>query len=167
MRRRRLHEPAQPPLAAQPEPNADGTPPATVPGMNVSAEHTQAVRAAIAESNRHFADAAARNDAGAMASVYASNADVIPPNAEPLRGTVAIQDFWHGSLEMGITELDFETVRLDQAEDVAYEIGRYTLHFGYEDGAPVTDESTYFVVHKRQHDGSWRRTAEYIAKEQK
>jgi uncharacterized protein (TIGR02246 family) len=142
-------------------------PSATVPGMNASGEHTQAVEAAIAESNRRFADAAARSDAGAMASVYSGNADFVPPNAEPLRGTAAIQDFWHGGLEMGITGLDFETVRLDQEEDVACEIGRYTLHFGHEDGAPVTDQATYFVVHKRQHDGSWRRTAEYIAKEQK
>ena len=157
-----LPEPAEPPLAAQPGHNADGTPPATVPGINASAEHIEAVRAAIAESNRRFADAAARNDAGAMASVYASNADFVPPNAEPLRGTMAIQDFWQSGLEMGITGLDFETVRLEEAEDVAYEIGRYTLHFGYEDGAPVTDKSTYFLVHKRQQDGSWRRTAEFF-----
>jgi uncharacterized protein (TIGR02246 family) len=159
-----LHAQAEPPPAGQPGHNADGTPPATVPGMNASAEHTQAVRAAIAESNRRFADAAARNDAGAMASVYASNADVVPPNAEPLRGTAAIQDFWHGGIEMGIKGLDFETVRLDEAQDVAYEIGRYTLHFGYEDGAPVTDEATYFLVHKRQQDGSWRRTAEFFTR---
>jgi ketosteroid isomerase-like protein len=49
---------------------------------------------------------------------------------------------------------------LVQAEGLAYEIGRYTLHFRPEAGAPVTDVATYLVVHRRQHDGSWRRAAE-------
>jgi uncharacterized protein (TIGR02246 family) len=134
--------------------------PSAVSGINTSAEHAQTVDSAIAETNRRFVEAAARNDATTMASVYADDADFVAPNAEPLRGTAAIEDFWHGGLEMGITGLDAETVRLEEAEDVACEIGRYTLHFGREDGAPVTDEATYLVVHKRQRDGSWRRTAE-------
>jgi uncharacterized protein (TIGR02246 family) len=131
-----------------------------VHGMNPSAEHTRTVGAAIAESNRRFAEAAARSDAGAMASVYTDDADFAPPNAEPLRGTAAIEDFWGGGIEMGVTGLELETLRLDQAEGIACEIGRYTLHFGHENGAPVTDEATYLVVHKRQHDGSWRRASE-------
>jgi uncharacterized protein (TIGR02246 family) len=129
-------------------------------GMATSAEHARTVDGAIAESNRRFLEAAARNDAATMASVYADDADFVPPNAEPLQGTAAIEDFWNGGLEMGITGLDVETVRLEEAEDVACEIGRYTLHFGHEDGVPVTDEATYLVVHKRQRDGAWRRTAE-------
>jgi uncharacterized protein (TIGR02246 family) len=133
---------------------------ATVPGMNASAQHTQAVGAAIAESNRRFAEAAARSDAGTMASVYTPDADFVPPNSEPLRGTAAILDFWDGGIEMGITGLELETLRLDQAEGIACEIGRYTLRFGHEDGTPVTDEATYLVVHKRQHDGSWLRATE-------
>jgi uncharacterized protein (TIGR02246 family) len=128
--------------------------------MNSPADHSLVVNAAIAESNRRFADAAARRDAGAMASVYAHDADFIPPNAEPLRGTVAIRDFWHGGLEMGIAGLELETMRLDQEEGIACEIGRYTLIFNSKEGSPVTDRATYLVVHKRQSDGSWRRASE-------
>jgi uncharacterized protein (TIGR02246 family) len=127
---------------------------------NAAAERAQAVATGIAESNRRFAAAAARSDAVAMASVYTGDADLVPPNAQPLRGTAAIRDYWRGGLEMGITGVDFETVRLDQAEDVAFEIGHYTLHFGRGDGVPITDEATYLVVHKHQPDGSWRRWAE-------
>jgi uncharacterized protein (TIGR02246 family) len=134
----------------------------TTPAQHPSAtaDHSPVVGTAIAESNRRFADAAARRDAGAMASVYAHDADFIPPNSEPLRGTVAIRDFWHDGLETGIAGLELETVRLDQAEGIACELGRYTLIFKTEDGTPVTDEATYLVVHKRQHDGSWRRASE-------
>jgi uncharacterized protein (TIGR02246 family) len=128
--------------------------------MATTADHAQTVDGAIAESNRRFVEAAARNDAATMASVYAEDADFVPPNAEPLRGTAAIEDFWHGGFEMGITSLDVETVRLEEAADLACEIGRYALHFGREDGVPVTDEATYLVMHKRQRDGSWRRMAE-------
>jgi uncharacterized protein (TIGR02246 family) len=131
-----------------------------VPGTNGFSEHREAAGSAIARSNRRFAAAAARSDAEAMAAVYAGDADFAPPNAEPLRGTAAIQDFWRGGFEMGVTGLDFETVGLEEGEDVACEIGHYTLHFGHEDGVPVTDEATYLVVHKRQQDGSWRRAAE-------
>ena len=77
-----------------------------------------------------------------------------------LGGHAAIRDFWAGGIEMGITGLELETLRLDQVEGIAWEIGRYTLHFGHENGEPLTDEATYLVVHKRQQDGSWRRASE-------
>jgi uncharacterized protein (TIGR02246 family) len=154
-----LHDDAGPSVAAQLGHDAGATPLLERAGMNTPPDPSP-VGTAIAESHLRFADAAARRDAGAMASVYAHDADFIPPNAGPLRGTVAIRDFWHGGLEMGITGLQLETVRLDQAEGIACEIGRYTLIFKSMDGAPVTDEATYLVVHKRQEDGSWRRASE-------
>jgi ketosteroid isomerase-like protein len=51
----------------------------------------------------------------AMASVYADDADLLPANAQPLRGLAAIERFWHGGIEMGIRGLGLETLRLEQA----------------------------------------------------
>jgi len=133
---------------------------ATLAAMVVAQEQAQDVELAVAEINRRFADGAARHDAGTMASVYAIDADFLPPNAEGLRGPAAIERFWEGGIEMGIRGIEVETLRLVQLDGIAYEIGRYTLRFRPEAGASVTDVATYLVVHRPQHDGSWRRAAE-------
>jgi uncharacterized protein (TIGR02246 family) len=114
----------------------------------------------VAQSNRRFADAAARGDARAMASVYTDDADFLPPNAEALKGQAAIERFWQGGIEMGIRGVEHETLRLEQADGLAYEIGRYTLSFAPEGDAPVTDLARYVLVHSRQPDGSWLRAVE-------
>jgi uncharacterized protein (TIGR02246 family) len=128
--------------------------------MIATEDQTETAEEAIAENNSRFVDAAARGDAGAMASVYSIDADFLPPNAEALRGPAAIERFWEGGIEMGIRGIELETLRLVRAEGAAYEIGRYTLQFTPEAGARVTDVATYLVVHRPQHDGSWRRAAE-------
>jgi len=120
----------------------------------------QTVEDGVAQSNRRFADAAARGDARAMASVYTDDADFLPPNAETLKGPAAIERFWQGGIEMGIRDLEHETLRLEQAEGLAYEIGRYKLLLEPEGDAPVTDLARFVLVHKRQPDGTWLRTVE-------
>jgi ketosteroid isomerase-like protein len=47
--------------------------------MIATQEQTETAEEAIAENNRRFAAAAARGDAGAMVSVYAIDADFLPP----------------------------------------------------------------------------------------
>ena len=128
--------------------------------MITTQELPETVEQAIGESNRRFVEAATRSDAGAMASVYAIDADFLPPNAEALRGPAAIERFWEGGIEMGIQGIELETLRLVQAEGLAYETGRYTLQFRPEAGGPLSDAATYLIVHRLQHDGSWRRAAE-------
>jgi uncharacterized protein (TIGR02246 family) len=118
------------------------------------------VAEAVAQSNRRFADAAARGDARAMASVYTDDADLLPPNAEELRGQVAIERFWQGAIEMGVCDVELETLKLEPAEGLAYEIGRYTLCFETEQSVPATDLARYVVIHRRQPDGSWQRAVE-------
>jgi len=71
--------------------------------MSTDLGQTQTIEEAVAEKNRRFAEAAARSDATAMASV---------------RG-----------VEMGIRGLGLETLRVEQVDGLVYEMGRYTLHF--------------------------------------
>jgi uncharacterized protein (TIGR02246 family) len=120
----------------------------------------QIAREGVAQSNRRFADAATRGDARAMAAVYTEDAVFLPLDAETLRGQAAIESFWHGGIRMGIRGLELETLQLEDAGALAYEIGRYTLCFEPERDAPVTDLATHIVVHRRQQDGSWRRAVE-------
>jgi uncharacterized protein (TIGR02246 family) len=115
---------------------------------------------AVTESNRRFANAAARGDPRAMASAYTNDADLLPPDAEALRGRVAIERFWQGGIEMGIRGLELKTLQLVPADSLAYEIGRYTLCFEKEHGVRVTDLANYVVIHRSQPDGSWQKAVE-------
>jgi ketosteroid isomerase-like protein len=117
-------------------------------------------REAIAENNRLFAAAAAHGDAWGMASVYADDAELLPPNAEPLRGRDAIERFWQGGIEMGILSLELETRRLEAAGGLAYEVGTYTLQIRTNGGAPATEVGKCVVIHRRLPDNSWRRALE-------
>jgi uncharacterized protein (TIGR02246 family) len=128
--------------------------------MSSPQDPKQIARAGVAHSNRRFADAASRGDAGAMAAVYTEDAVFLPLDAETLKGQAAIERFWHGGIRMGIRGLQLETLQLEHERVFAYEIGRYTLCFEPEGDAPVTDLATHVVVHRRQQDGSWCRAVE-------
>jgi ketosteroid isomerase-like protein len=128
--------------------------------MKASEESRRTTEAAIAQSNRRFVEATDARDARAMASVYAADADFLPPNAGAMRGRAAIECFWQGGIEFGIRGLELETRRLEPGHGFAYEIGRYLFRFSTRNGAPVTDGATYLVVHRRCGDDSWERAAE-------
>jgi uncharacterized protein (TIGR02246 family) len=115
---------------------------------------------AIADSNRRFAEAAARGEAGPMASLYTDDAALLPPNAEPVSGRAAIERFWRDGIAMGIRGVELETVRLEHADALAYEIGRYTLSLEPANGAAVTELAMYVLVYRLHQTGSWQRAVE-------
>lgn len=132
---------------------------ATLGAMNPQ-EQKQVPEDAIADSNGRFAGAAARGEAGAMASLYTDDAALLPPDAEPVMGQAAIESFWRDGIVMGIRGVELETVRLEHGDVLAYEIGRYTLTFEPANGAAVTEVATCVLVHRHQQGGSWQRTVE-------
>ena len=67
-------------------------------------------------------------------------------------GREAIQAFWLGVHEMGITDGSLETVELSENGDSAWEVGKYTLKSA--DGTLI-DVGKYIVVWK-QTNGVWQ-----------
>jgi uncharacterized protein (TIGR02246 family) len=118
------------------------------------------VREAVEENNRRFAAALAAGDAAGAASVYADDAALLPPDVEALKGREAIERFWQAGIAMGIRGVELETRELEQEDELAYEIGRYTLRIEPDGGEPATDVGKYLVVHRREPDGSWRWAAD-------
>ena len=49
-----------------------------------------------------------------------------------------------------------ETLQLEQATNLAFEVGRYKLRIE-QDGAASTDVGKYVLIHRWHPDGSWRR----------
>jgi len=112
----------------------------------------EAARRAIAEVNRTFVDAVARDDVAAAAAVYTDDATVLPPDAGPVSGRANIQAFWTGAkAALGLTAVTLTTKSLEVRGDCAHEIGEAGLML--PSGAAVVK---YVVVWHRERDGAWR-----------
>jgi uncharacterized protein (TIGR02246 family) len=108
-------------------------------------------RSDIDALNATFAQGLEKGDAEAVASVYAPDARIFPPGEDALSGP-AIQAYWQGAIDSGLTGGALETVSLEELGDVAIEEGRYEVRVGGD----VVDTGKYLVVHRRQPDGSWK-----------
>jgi ketosteroid isomerase-like protein len=108
-------------------------------------------RSDIDALNQTFMQGMEKGDAALVASVYAPDARIFPPGADVLTGP-AIQAYWQGVVDSGMTAGVLETVSLEEHGDVAVEEGRYEARVGSD----VVDTGKYVVVHRRQPDGSWR-----------
>jgi uncharacterized protein (TIGR02246 family) len=112
-------------------------------------------RSDVDELNAQLIRGLETGDAGTVAGVYADDAKVLAPNAGPVEGAPAIEVFWSDAIGQGVRGAKLETVSLDERDDLAVEVGHYTL-FTEPGGGDVIDTGKYLVVHRRQPDGSWR-----------
>lgn len=110
-----------------------------------------ASRNEIQTANNEFMAAFEKRDLGAIGRLYTDDALVLPPNADLVRGTRAIGDFWRGMIEGGVTSVALDTVEVDEMSDVAVEVGRYRVMAG----DALADQGKYLVVWKNQ-GGQWK-----------
>ena len=115
-------------------------------------EQQIAMRAAIEAANNQFLDAVRRRDAAGCASVYTEEGASLPPNADMVRGRQALQQMWQGALDAGMTDGRLETLEVESAGDIAYEVGRYTVYAGEHH---IADEGKYIQIWKREA-GQWK-----------
>lgn len=114
------------------------------------------VRAAIDAANAKMAADYAASDTKALASAYTEDAVMLPPDATRVVGHSAIETFWKGWIDAGMTNLTLKSTDVDSSGDLAYEIGEFTLQVPIEGGKPTTATGKYLVVWKRGGDGVWR-----------
>jgi uncharacterized protein (TIGR02246 family) len=110
----------------------------------------QAIEAAV----QRYVDATNHGDADALASMYADDAVLLPPDHEPIRGRAAIGDFWRQGTDEG---LEVTTLTVEVDGNLGYLIGRY--HLPATDEEPA-DSGKYVMCLKRQRDGAWKLTAD-------
>ena len=111
-------------------------------------------RAAVLATNARFVAAIAARDAAAVSDVYAPEATLLAPDADPLHGRASIRAYWAAGIASGITSVALETVRLEPMTDGILETGAFALGLGDGSGAR-TLRGKYLVVHRRQPDGTW------------
>jgi uncharacterized protein (TIGR02246 family) len=123
------------------------------------AEAQQSVRKAIDANTKAFIEAFNKGDAAAVASMYTTDARVLPPNSEIVEGRANIQTFWQGAMSAGLKLVSLETAHLETQGNLAVEIGRYTTTVPGAGGTTTTDKGKYVVVWKRQ-GGTWKLAAD-------
>src|SRR2546430_3920861 len=119
--------------------------------MSTTEQQTE-VRVAIEAATRQLIDAFGQRDAAGCASLYTEQGAMLPPSADIARGRQAIQEVWQGIFDAGLTAFRVESLEVESAGDLAYEMGRYRLYAGNND---VADEGKYILIWKREA-GQWR-----------
>jgi uncharacterized protein (TIGR02246 family) len=111
-------------------------------------------RRAIEAAVQRYVDASNQGDADALASLYADDAVLLPPDHEPVRGRAASGEFWRQGTDEG---LEVTTLTVEVDGDLGYLVGRY--HLPATDEEPA-DSGKYVMCLKRQRDGAWKLTAD-------
>lgn len=110
-------------------------------------------RKEISALNKKFCEHAnAKDTTGLVRDFYAPNAMIMPPDNKPnVRGTKAINRFWHGMIfKDKATNVTLLTQSVHASGDLAYEIGRYGFKKPRE---KKRQTGKYVVVYKIQPDG--------------
>ena len=101
----------------------------------------------------------AANQPDSVASVFARDAWLMPPNDAPVIGQDSIRAFWRNALGMGKWAFDLRTEDVIATDSVRVERGQFTLKFTPAANAPIPafdDRGNYVTVWRRESDGNWR-----------
>jgi ketosteroid isomerase-like protein len=99
----------------------------------------------------NFEEEIRRGDSVALASHYASDAVVMPPNSDAVTGT-DIVGLWGGALRMGVKDFKLNITDITGGGDVYAETGTYEM-FG--DNNKSLDKGKYVAVWKKEN-GTWK-----------
>jgi uncharacterized protein (TIGR02246 family) len=111
-------------------------------------------RQAVESAIRRYVDASNRGDVTTLASLYADDAMLLPPDHEPIQGREAIRAFWRQGTDEG---LEVTNLAVEVSGNLGYLVGQY--HLPATDEEPA-DSGKYVMCLKRQRDGSWKVTAD-------
>ena len=90
-------------------------------------------------------------DLDTLTMIYTSDARIMPPNGEMMRGAEGVRATFGAMMDAGLTgELSIE--ELTMQDNVAYKIGAYKIM----DGDSVIDTGKFIETWLRGEDGKWR-----------
>ena len=111
-------------------------------------------RHAVTQVIDSYLDAYRRNDASAIAGLYANDAVLLPPGHPLVRGRDDIRAYWSRGMESGFA---MDTVRIEVAPGSGYVVGRYYVPPEGDDDA---ETGKFVIALRRDADGVWRITAD-------
>ncbi len=98
-------------------------------------------------------------DAETLDALYADNAILVNPAAEPLDGRAAIDSLHRHEMSRPGYVVDWESIRVEVAEsgDLGYDFGRWSAR---SESDPESSDQGYYVNVYRRVDGVWRTVVE-------
>jgi ketosteroid isomerase-like protein len=105
----------------------------------------------LEEENRKFMEELRKGDSTALAAHYASDAQLLPPNSDPVKRE-DIAATWGTFIRMAIKDLKLNTTDLTGSGDLLAETGTYEV-IGHDNQS--LDKGKYVVVWKKEN-GAWK-----------
>ena len=91
-----------------------------------------------------------------LLELYLADALVLRSNHPPVRGAAAIREFFFGTLDAGLGEVEVDPLRVEVAGDMAYEAGRWKALVPGAAGKRREERGKYLWVFARQGIGEWK-----------
>jgi uncharacterized protein (TIGR02246 family) len=95
-----------------------------------------------------------------LIELYAPDALVLRSNLPPIRGAMAVREFFYASLEAGLGEVALDPMRVEVLGDLAHEVGRYSALVPGSSGKRREERGKYLWVFAKQSGGDWRLVSE-------
>jgi ketosteroid isomerase-like protein len=95
-----------------------------------------------------------------LIELYAADALVLRSNLPPIRGAMAVREFFFASLEAGLGEVALDPMRVEVAGDLAHEVGRYSALVPGTAGKRREERGKYLWVFAKQSTGDWKLLSE-------
>ncbi|HWL68263.1 MAG TPA: SgcJ/EcaC family oxidoreductase [Geminicoccus sp.] len=122
--------------------------------LGTSPAWAETAEEAIKAANQQFEAAFNKGDAAGIASLYTSDAALLPPGEARLEGRPAIEQYWKAVIDAGYKEFTMQTQEVTETADGAVEFGRYGIVGPATDGAEARMGGKYAVLW-RNENGSW------------
>jgi uncharacterized protein (TIGR02246 family) len=132
---------------------------ACAPSSPGTATTSQADVDAVNNVRNEFVSAFNMGDAAKVASLYATDAVIMPTHQPMITGRDAIESYNKTFFEMFTATINVAPVETKVFGDRALDRGTYTIQITPKaGGSPMMDEGKYIVLLQRQADGSWKLT---------
>jgi ketosteroid isomerase-like protein len=95
-----------------------------------------------------------------LIELYATDALVLRSNLPPIRGAMAVREFFFASLEAGLGEVALDPLRVEVSGDLAHEVGRYSALVPGTTGKRREERGKYLWVFAKQSSGDWKLISE-------
>jgi uncharacterized protein (TIGR02246 family) len=95
-----------------------------------------------------------------LLELYAPDSLVLRSNLPPIRGAMAVREFFYSSLEAGLGEVALDPMRVEVLGDLAHEVGRYSALVPGTAGKRREERGKYLWVFAKQSSGDWKLVSE-------
>ena len=95
-----------------------------------------------------------------LIELYAADALVLRSNLPPIRGAMAVREFFFALLEAGLGEVALDPLRVEVSGELAHEVGRYSALVPGTAGKRREERGKYLWVFAKQSSGDWKLISE-------